>query len=507
MSKLAGMAGGKAIGVAGLAVIAVLGFGLYAGGFLRSPPAPESDPAAAEPPSAAEKPMEDAQPVTPAAMPEADAAAAPQADAVAAAESNEGGAETVDKTPPPDPPRIDIFRLAPGGYMLVAGSTAPGWRTDILIDGAAIAETAADGNGEFAEFLALEPSDAPRVLSLMMTSPETGARVVSPNVVIIAPPAPAPEIAVTADAPADEDAPELPGRTAAVTQGAAMDTPDIPTPDAGARAPDDPEPPPAAEENATPPPAAASTPTPPTVGSAPPPPAVGSAPPPPAVGSEPPPAVAAGSPSTPLAPDAAGEPALTAGAGTAPAPRRDEPQQTVLLSDETGVTVLQPPVAMGAAPELMSQVALDAITYSDTGAVQLAGRGSGQGFVRIYLDNAPLTTSRIAADGRWRTDLPQVDTGVYTLRVDEVDEAGKVVSRVETPFKREDETIVAEAEADAGSLARIRAVTVQPGNTLWAISRENYGEGILYVRVYEANKDRIRDPDLIYPGQIFNVPE
>ncbi|RKF17259.1 LysM peptidoglycan-binding domain-containing protein [Roseovarius spongiae] len=162
---------------------------------------------------------------------------------------------------------------------------------------------------------------------------------------------------------------------------------------------------------------------------------------------------------------------------------------------------------MGAAPELMSQVALDAITYSDTGAVQLAGRGSGQGFVRIYLDNAPLTTSRIAADGRWRTDLPQVDTGVYTLRVDEVDEAGKVVSRVETPFKREDETIVAEAEADAGSLARIRAVTVQPGNTLWAISRENYGEGILYVRVYEANKDRIRDPDLIYPGQIFNVPE
>lgn len=50
------------------------------------------------------------------------------------------------------------------------------------------------------------------------------------------------------------------------------------------------------------------------------------------------------------------------------------------------------------------------------------------------------------------------------------------------------------------------AVTVQPGNTLWAIARENYGEGILYVRLYEANRDRIRDPDLIYPGQVFDIP-
>ena len=49
-------------------------------------------------------------------------------------------------------------------------------------------------------------------------------------------------------------------------------------------------------------------------------------------------------------------------------------------------------------------------------------------------------------------------------------------------------------------------ITVQPGFTLWRIARENYGEGILYVKVFEANKDQIRDPDLIYPGQIFTVP-
>jgi nucleoid-associated protein YgaU len=50
-------------------------------------------------------------------------------------------------------------------------------------------------------------------------------------------------------------------------------------------------------------------------------------------------------------------------------------------------------------------------------------------------------------------------------------------------------------------------VTVQPGSTLWAIARDKYGDGVMYVRVYEANKERIRNPDLIYPGQVFVVPE
>lgn len=50
------------------------------------------------------------------------------------------------------------------------------------------------------------------------------------------------------------------------------------------------------------------------------------------------------------------------------------------------------------------------------------------------------------------------------------------------------------------------SVTVQPGLTLWAIAEEKFGSGVLYVQVYEANKDKIRDPNLIYPGQVFKVP-
>jgi len=50
------------------------------------------------------------------------------------------------------------------------------------------------------------------------------------------------------------------------------------------------------------------------------------------------------------------------------------------------------------------------------------------------------------------------------------------------------------------------AITVQPGFTLWSIAKAQMGDGILYVQVFEANKDKIRDPDLIYPGQVFTMP-
>ena len=48
---------------------------------------------------------------------------------------------------------------------------------------------------------------------------------------------------------------------------------------------------------------------------------------------------------------------------------------------------------------------------------------------------------------------------------------------------------------------------VQPGNSLWRIARRVLGEGTHYVHIFEANQERIRDPDLIYPGQVFEVPK
>lgn len=181
---------------------------------------------------------------------------------------------------------------------------------------------------------------------------------------------------------------------------------------------------------------------------------------------------------------------------------------TILSVTDEGVDVVQAPVA-DTAPEVMSTVALDAITYDPEGEVVLQGRALGEGFVQVYVNNAPVSRLEVEPDGSWRGDLPDVDTGVYTLRIDEVDTAGEVISRIETPFLREDPETVAEALAEevADPNFSVATRTVQPGATLWAIAEERYGAGVLYVTVFEANRDRIRDPDLIYPGQVFVLPD
>lgn len=174
-------------------------------------------------------------------------------------------------------------------------------------------------------------------------------------------------------------------------------------------------------------------------------------------------------------------------------------QPRVVIADDTGVRVLQ----SGGPPEAADRVVIDSISYDPGGEVILAGRGKPDSFVRVYLDNSQVITAAIAGDGQWRTDLPDVDKGIYTLRIDEIDSGGRVTSRTETPFLREDAgALAAQVAPPAAGLS----VTVQPGNTLWGIAKGKYGHGILYVRVFEANRDRIRDPDLIYPGQIFDIP-
>ena len=257
----------------------------------------------------------------------------------------------------------------------------------------------------------------------------------------------------------------------------------------------------------------------------------------------------------------------------------------VLLVDETGVKILQDGEETGP----FITVSIDTISYNLQGDVSIGGRAAGRGFVRIYLDNRAITTSQISDSGYWTVDLLNVEAGLYTLRVDELNSVGDVMSRSETPFKREeptelaalmaetDEVVVddaAEAETVAAASdtlksdtagkvqqeseitqtvvdvqaqvenlaasasdiyfeveasgasskgvggepveldaylrapsATFRVKTVQPGSTLWAIAKESYGAGIEYFKVFDANKERIRDPDLIYPGQVFEIPD
>jgi nucleoid-associated protein YgaU len=102
--------------------------------------------------------------------------------------------------------------------------------------------------------------------------------------------------------------------------------------------------------------------------------------------------------------------------------------------------------------------------------------------------------------GAWRmTPSAPVAPGTYTLRLDQLGPGGKVAARIETPFQR--------AELQRELASGEAQVVVQPGNSLWRLARRVYGEGVRFTVIYDANRDNIRDPDLIYPGQVFTVPK
>jgi len=52
-----------------------------------------------------------------------------------------------------------------------------------------------------------------------------------------------------------------------------------------------------------------------------------------------------------------------------------------------------------------------------------------------------------------------------------------------------------------------RTYTVVAGDTLSKIAKREYGDASKWHRIYEANKDTIKNPDLIYPGQTFKIPD
>ena len=146
----------------------------------------------------------------------------------------------------------------------------------------------------------------------------------------------------------------------------------------------------------------------------------------------------------------------------------------------------------------VDSITLDTISYTENSSTELAGRARLAYSVRIYLNNKLESETKVSESGAWKAALSDIQAGVYTLRLDEVSENGKVEGRLELPFKREEEALI-QAMGEG-------SITVQPGNSLWRIARKYYGKGIQYVEIFERNSHLIRDPDLIYPGQIFSLP-
>lgn len=169
------------------------------------------------------------------------------------------------------------------------------------------------------------------------------------------------------------------------------------------------------------------------------------------------------------------------------------PAETVTAGAAPGRTAATVPPGPADLP-----VSVDVIDYDNEGQVNFAGRSDPGERVQVYLDNELVGRAEVDDEGVWRLK-PEgpVAPGTYDLRVDLVRDTGRVRARVQIPFQRVD---------PLRTLERRSLVIIQPGNNLWTIARRTYGDGLRYTVIYEANQEQIRNPDLIFPGQVFTLP-
>jgi nucleoid-associated protein YgaU len=256
-------------------------------------------------------------------------------------------------------------------------------------------------------------------------------------------------------------------------------------------------------------------------------------------------------PDAPAAGDKAAAPAAEDPAAAAPAPAA--PAATAPATVEAAPAEV--PVAP-ATPAAGPKIVVEAVEI-DGNKIFVAGSAEPGRKVRAYANEILLGDAKTSPDGHFLVEATRdIPVGTYTIHVDALDADGvKVVARAAVPFEREPgETVAAVAPAEpkpaapatepatppaaadattpappaTEAPADVAAVTPPAGvpetaapklvhadsaviirrhDTLWRISRRVYGQGVRYSTIYLANQDQISNPDRIWPGQVFKVPE
>ena len=210
----------------------------------------------------------------------------------------------------------------------------------------------------------------------------------------------------------------------------------------------------------------------------------------------------------------------------------DRPVVALITPDKPTVVLSQP-----GAPKPAGAVVVETVEIEPGGKFHVSGQARPGAALRLYLNDSFVTSVTADADGRFAVTINEgVAPGSYRVRLDEASGSGSVRARAEVPFNAPDITAsVAQATAakrpdsaapqqpqlaaagaivlpDSGPSAsavvvpKITTTTVSRGDSLWRLSQASYGAGTRYAVIYKANRGQIRNPNLIYPGQVFVVP-
>jgi len=210
-------------------------------------------------------------------------------------------------------------------------------------------------------------------------------------------------------------------------------------------------------------------------------------------------------------------------------PRSTERPVVALVTPNKPTVVLSQP---GAPKPGTGAVGVGTVEIEPGGKGHVSGQARAGAALRLYLNDSFITSVTAGTDGRFAVTINEgVAPGSYRVRLDEASSSGSVRARAEVPFNVPETTasVAAQAKrpdiaaprlADAGTtvvpdggsppstvvVPKIATTTVSRGDSLWRLSQVSYGAGTRYAVIYKANREQIRNPNLIYPGQVFVVP-
>jgi nucleoid-associated protein YgaU len=170
-----------------------------------------------------------------------------------------------------------------------------------------------------------------------------------------------------------------------------------------------------------------------------------------------------------------------------------QPATVAMIDGKTGVTRIMQRAGN------FDGVAIDLLEQPLNKPAILRGQANKPGTVRLYAADKLIGEAIADGNGQWSIPLP-LNFG-EEIRADLVGADNKVLSRAIVN--------IAEMMADSGGSANAdqgQIVVIRPGNNLWRIASQTYGDGFQYRLIFEANKNQIRNPDLIYPGQVLALP-
>ena len=157
-------------------------------------------------------------------------------------------------------------------------------------------------------------------------------------------------------------------------------------------------------------------------------------------------------------------------------------------NDNAGINILT-------SEKKLNGLGLDTIEYYEDKKLKISGRATPNSKIELFLSDIVYEETFADVDGLWKIELNEIEFLKYELKI-------------ETHINNEKIAIKTSILEDfKSSLLIEKKIVVEDGNSLWRIAKRTLGGGIYYSEIYKNNIKKINNPDLIFPGQVFNIPK